>query len=206
VHPRGERETVGNCFERAPAQADNSGVAGGRCFCFYRQPSVLGHGLEAVYVAVLVRKMRDHGHRRADLPPRCRFLVDRRESGRVQGVGRARGHGETDDKQVVQACIDARPGLRAVGTLEHAVSLVNGVRGGPLGLTLGANQTEEATIITSTSGQFGGGAGGNINYVTKSGGNAFHGNAQYYWNGTVLNANDWFMKADGNPRPLSNAA
>jgi hypothetical protein len=81
---------------------------------------------------------------------------------------------------------------------------INSVRGGPLGLTLGANQTEEATVVTSTySGQFGGAAGGNINYATKSGGNAFHGNAQYYWNGTVLNANDWFVKAEGNPRPLS---
>ena len=81
---------------------------------------------------------------------------------------------------------------------------LNAVRGGPLGLTLGANQTEEATVVTSTySGQFGGAAGGNINYVTKSGGNAFHGNAQYYWNGTSLNANDWFNKAFGNPRPLS---
>jgi len=45
---------------------------------------------------------------------------------------------------------------------------INNVRGGPLGLTLGANQTEEATVVTSTySGQFGGAAGGNINYVTK---------------------------------------
>ena len=91
---------------------------------------------------------------------------------------------------------------------EDGVSITNGyigsVRGGPLGLTLGANQTEEATVVTSTySGQFGGGAGGNINYVTKSGSNAFHGNAQYYWNGTVLNANDWFNNAGGNPRPLS---
>jgi hypothetical protein len=61
----------------------------------------------------------------------------------------------------------------------------NSVRGGPLGLALGANQTEEATIVTATySGQFGGAAGGNINYVSKSGSNAFHGNAQYYWNGT----------------------
>jgi hypothetical protein len=81
---------------------------------------------------------------------------------------------------------------------------INSVRGGPLGLTLGANQTEEATVVTSTySGQFGGAAGGNINYVTKSGGNAFHGNAQYYWNGTALNANDWFNQAEGNPRPPS---
>ena len=81
---------------------------------------------------------------------------------------------------------------------------LNIVRGGPLGLTLGANQVEEANIVTSTySGQFGGAAGGNINYVTKSGSNAFHGNAQYYWNGTVLNANDWFNQAFGNRRPLS---
>jgi hypothetical protein len=77
-------------------------------------------------------------------------------------------------------------------------------RGGALGLTLGANQTQEATIVTSTySGQFGNAAGGNINYVTKSGSNAFHGNAEYFWNGTILNANDWFNQAAGNPRPFS---
>ena len=29
-----------------------------------------------------------------------------------------------------------------------------------------------------------------------------HGNAQYYWNGRVFNANDWFNKALGNPRPF----
>ena len=81
---------------------------------------------------------------------------------------------------------------------------LNIVRGGPLGLTLGANQVQEATVVTSGySGQFGNAAGGNVNYVTKSGGNAFHGNAQYYWNGTVLNANDWFNKAFDNSRPLS---
>lgn len=81
---------------------------------------------------------------------------------------------------------------------------MNIVRGGPLGLTLGTNQVQEATVVTTGySGQFGNAAGGNINYVTKSGGNAFHGNAQYYWNGTVLNANDWFNKAFRNPRPLS---
>jgi len=81
---------------------------------------------------------------------------------------------------------------------------LNIVRGGPLGLTLGTNQVQEATVVTTGySGQFGNAAGGNINYVTKSGSNAFHGNAQYYWNGTVLNANDWFNKAFGGSRPLS---
>jgi hypothetical protein len=74
---------------------------------------------------------------------------------------------------------------------------------GVLGLLLGQNQVQEATVvIAGYSGQFGNAAGGNINYVTKSGGNQFHGNAQYYWNGRVLNANDWFNKAAGNERPF----
>ena len=57
-------------------------------------------------------------------------------------------------------------------------------------------------MSTGYSGQFGGAAGGNINYITKSGSNEFHGNAQYYWNGRVFNANDWFNNAFGNPRPF----
>ena len=80
----------------------------------------------------------------------------------------------------------------------------NFVMGGSLGLTLGQNQIQEAAvIITGYSGQFGEAAGGNINYVTRSGSNEFHGNAQYYWNGRALNANDWFSNALGSPRPFS---
>jgi hypothetical protein len=75
---------------------------------------------------------------------------------------------------------------------------------GPLVLLLGQNQVQETTVVaTGYSGQFGGAAGGNINYVTKSGGNEIHGNAQYYWNGRVLNANNWFNNAFGEPRPFS---
>ena len=74
---------------------------------------------------------------------------------------------------------------------------------GSLFLLLGQNQIQEATVVsTGYAGQFGGAAGGNVNYVTKSGGNGFHGNAQYYWNGRVLNANEWFNKEAGNPRPF----
>jgi len=73
---------------------------------------------------------------------------------------------------------------------------------GSVGLLLGQNQIQEATVVsTGYSGQFGGAAGGNINYITKSGSNRFHGNAQYYWNGRVLNANDWLSNASGSPRP-----
>ena len=77
---------------------------------------------------------------------------------------------------------------------------------GALGLALGQNEIQEATVVTTGySGQFGGAAGGNINYITKSGSNGIHGDAQYYWNGRVLNAYDWFVKEFGNPRPFDNA-
>jgi Carboxypeptidase regulatory-like domain len=85
----------------------------------------------------------------------------------------------------------------------YSIDGVDGPPTGVLGLLLGQNQVQEATVVsTGYSGQFGNAAGGNINYVTKSGSNDFHGNAQYYWNGRVFNANDWFNKALGNPRPF----
>ncbi len=68
----------------------------------------------------------------------------------------------------------------------------NANQAGVLNLLLGQNQIQEATVVSiGYSGQFGGTAGANINYITKSGGNDFHGNAQYYWNGRALNANNW---------------
>lgn len=70
-------------------------------------------------------------------------------------------------------------------------------------LLLGQNQIQEATVVSiGYSGQFGGAAGANVNYVSKSGSNEFHGNAQYYWNGRVFNANNWFNNEFGNPRPF----
>jgi Carboxypeptidase regulatory-like domain len=77
---------------------------------------------------------------------------------------------------------------------------------GATGLLLGQNEIQEATVVSiGYSAQFGGAAGANVNYITKSGSNEFHGNAQYYWNGRVFNANDWFNNEFGNPRPFDNA-
>src|SRR5262249_8670491 len=42
-----------------------------------------------------------------------------------------------------------------------------------------------------------------VNFVTKSGTNAFHGNLVYSYNGTLLNANDFFDNATGTSRPLA---
>lgn len=73
-------------------------------------------------------------------------------------------------------------------------------------MLLGQNQIQEATVVSEGySGQFGLYAGANVNYVSRSGGNKVHGNAAYYWNGRVFNANDWFNNANGAPRPFDNA-
>ncbi|HKR22498.1 MAG TPA: carboxypeptidase-like regulatory domain-containing protein, partial [Pyrinomonadaceae bacterium] len=44
-------------------------------------------------------------------------------------------------------------------------------------------------------------AGGNVEAITKSGGNAYHGNAYYFVRNDALNANDFFLNAAGRPRP-----
>jgi Carboxypeptidase regulatory-like domain len=82
----------------------------------------------------------------------------------------------------------------------------NSNNSGVTGMLLGQNEIQEATVVSEGySGQFGSAAGSSINYLTKSGSNAFHGNAQYYWNGTALNANDWIDNASKSPRPSSTA-
>jgi hypothetical protein len=71
---------------------------------------------------------------------------------------------------------------------------------------LGTNEVQEADVVTNGySSSYGTLAGININYITKSGGNDFHGNAVYYWNGRAMNANDWFNNDNGLPRPFDNA-
>ena len=75
---------------------------------------------------------------------------------------------------------------------------------GASNLTLGSNEISEvAVVLNGYTGQYGRQAGANVNYVTKSGTNAFHGNAAWYYNDRVMNANDWFLNAAGTARPFS---
>ncbi len=79
---------------------------------------------------------------------------------------------------------------------------------GATDLTLGQNELQEATVIANPyAGEYGQLVGAQVTYVTKSGSNQFHGNAQYWWNGRFLNANDWFNNSSiygYSPRPFAN--
>ena len=76
---------------------------------------------------------------------------------------------------------------------------------GATNLMLGFNAIGEVTVVNNAyTGQYGGLAGSQVNYVFKSGTNNYHGNAIYFWNGRVMNANNWFNNQAGDPRPFSN--
>jgi len=78
---------------------------------------------------------------------------------------------------------------------------------GATNLMLGRNAVQEATVITNAyGGQYGQQAGAQINYVTKSGTNAFHGNAEYWWTGSSIQANSWFagQQTPVPPTPFTN--
>lgn len=84
--------------------------------------------------------------------------------------------------------------------------LFNTNNSGAVNLLMGQNNVKEATVVVNGySGEYGGLAGANVNYVTKSGENAFHGNANYFWNGRALDANSFFNNSTDTPRPFVNA-
>jgi len=76
---------------------------------------------------------------------------------------------------------------------------------GATNLMLGRNDLQEVTVVSNAySGQYGQQAGAQVNYVTKSGTNQFHGDAIYYWNGSSMNGNAWFNNAQGVAKPFAN--
>ena len=78
---------------------------------------------------------------------------------------------------------------------------------GATNLLLGGNDVETVTVTTNSfDAAFGGLGGAQVNQISRSGGNAWHGNLDYLWNGRVMNANSWFNKfRGGSPRNFDNA-
>jgi len=65
---------------------------------------------------------------------------------------------------------------------------------GASNLLLGSNEIQEVSVISNAyTGQYGRQAGAQIDYATKSGGNAYHGDAVYYYNAGGMNATDYFV-------------
>lgn len=102
--------------------------------------------------------------------------------------------------------ISATSNLFTVDGMNENDPFLNLNNSGATNLLLGANDIQTATVVNNGyTGQYGELAGANVNYVTKSGTNKFHGNAEYFWNGRVLNANEWFLNNNGQPRSFDNA-
>jgi hypothetical protein len=102
--------------------------------------------------------------------------------------------------------ISATSNLFTLNGMDDNDPFLNLNNSGATNLLLGQNEVQEATVVQNGySGQYGGLAGANVNYITKSGSNDWHGNAIYYWNGRALNANDYFNNEHGTNRPFSNA-
>src|ERR1700732_3623396 len=93
-----------------------------------------------------------------------------------------------------------------VDGLETNDPLTNLNSGLSTNLVLGLNSISEVTVNTLSysvdQGRYG---ASQVNYVTKSGTKQFHGNLYELWNGSILNAADYFTNATpGNHKPRSN--
>jgi hypothetical protein len=106
---------------------------------------------------------------------------------------------------------------------DYSFAHINGLRGGDnnntldgidvndsvaprIGLSLTANNTdsvEEARIVTDGGkAEYGRNAGGQIQLITRSGTNQYHGNAFDYLRNRDFNPNDFFDNAAGVPKPV----
>jgi hypothetical protein len=80
---------------------------------------------------------------------------------------------------------------------------------GATNLLLGNNDVSDVTVVSNAyDAAFGGLGGAQVNEISRAGSNHFHGNATYWWNGRVMNANNWFNNnaapGEGTPRPFDN--
>jgi len=80
----------------------------------------------------------------------------------------------------------------------------NNNKSGASNNTLGANDVSEAGVVLNAfSAQYGRMAGVQVNYISKSGSNSFHGNLAESYNDAIFNSNGFFNNATGTPRGRS---
>jgi Carboxypeptidase regulatory-like domain len=92
-----------------------------------------------------------------------------------------------------------------INGMDYLSTYGNNNKSGATNNSLGTNEMQSVTVVNNGySGNYGRLVGSNVNYVSKSGANEFHGNAVYNWNGSTLNANDYFNNLHGTPRPFDN--
>jgi hypothetical protein len=93
------------------------------------------------------------------------------------------------------------PGVSNLFTIngnDYNDAFLNLNNSGASNLLLGTNEVQEAAVVQNAySVQYGRQAGAQVNYITKSGTNGFHGDLAYNWNGDRLNANDFFANTEG---------
>jgi len=78
---------------------------------------------------------------------------------------------------------------------------------GASNLLLGNNDIADVTVTSNAyDAAFGGLGGAQVSEISRSGGNGFHGNATYWWNGRILNASPYFNNQTPTitPRPFDN--
>jgi len=79
----------------------------------------------------------------------------------------------------------------------------NGGPGSVLGVSLGVDAIQEFSVLTGGySAEYGRTSGGVVNALSKSGTNGFHGDVYEFLRNAKLDANDFFLNAAGQPKPV----
>jgi hypothetical protein len=105
--------------------------------------------------------------------------------------------------------VNGIPGASTLFTLNGADDMdpyLNINNSGASNNTLGQNEVAEASVVLNAySADYGRMAGAQVNFVGKTGTNAFHGNLYHNYNDKILNANDFFNNQVGLQEPRSDA-
>lgn len=122
----------------------------------------------------------------------------------IPGVIMGLGQGASGDANVVMNGINGGSVLYTLNGADDMDPYLNINNSGASNNLLGQNEVAEAAVVTNAySAQFGRMMGGQVNYVSKGGTNAFHGNLSYQYNSDGLNANDSFFNSEGVPKSKS---